>query len=576
MRFYDSSLSSQSEIVRRFKPCVTIVMLFALLSCGSEEQDKGSVDSVENLSGVAIDPYLINATVYIDTNANGMIDSWEPRALTDENGYFSVSMDGVDYCADSEEEEFKYCLQSSVDTASGLIRVIGGYDSVTEEPFSGELSVRVENLGSGAVINNVITPLTTIVAVAETDEDVEKQLSLLGITSSDLGVDYLSGTVRTDLLTATEKIVRAIGLVANLFDSYYDELGEDENLPTNSAGIVFNNITPLLSENSNLDINSVFSESVLRGILEGTENDIVNLYTEAELDLPGVKITSEEGESLFADKLAHMYDRLAQILTMVDDIYSSRVFDSPEEAFATVRIVEVVQQRMINEDSAAPDGDIDLLVDLATDAENANNEQLFEQLARNDVDISALVETDFSSEAEVLNVVNYDSEVTPFELLPGKKLLVNDPDNFTTRKKHARAELYFMGDQGATQGSLAMCIKSLSGDAAVGSNVNSRNDDLLESGDSYGRYSEAAKGRWRILNSGYSVLIEIDFAGGTYSAILKKGAPIGEGDQHRYVYRFDLDDDLERWSSVEGLVLQDGTEPASDSVCKQRFIDVVE
>ena len=67
-----------------------IVVSFA--GCGdSAEQDSGSDggNSNQTFSGLSIDGYLARATVYVDSNNNAVLDSWEPWAFTDNDGYLA-------------------------------------------------------------------------------------------------------------------------------------------------------------------------------------------------------------------------------------------------------------------------------------------------------------------------------------------------------------------------------------------------------------------------------------------------------------------------------------------------------
>ncbi len=60
----------------------------------------------------AIDGYLAGASVYVDQNANGKLDAFEPRALTDSEGYFSYNhRTGTNYCADGGLNQF--CLRGN-------------------------------------------------------------------------------------------------------------------------------------------------------------------------------------------------------------------------------------------------------------------------------------------------------------------------------------------------------------------------------------------------------------------------------------------------------------------------------
>lgn len=108
-----------------------------LVGCSSS-----SNDNVTN-SGVAIDPQLQGATVFLDLNKNGLFNSGEPSTTTDNSGNYSLTMN-----------------RNQV----GIPLVIkGGIDLVTKNEFTGRLSVISEN--GNAKLH--ITPLTTLVNQAK-------------------------------------------------------------------------------------------------------------------------------------------------------------------------------------------------------------------------------------------------------------------------------------------------------------------------------------------------------------------------------------------------------------------------
>lgn len=87
-----------------------------------------TVDSVT--SGKAIDGYLKGATVFADTNGNGVWDKGEAKTITDDNGDFKLT------------------------NARGAIVASGGIDLTSNLPFNGILKAPA---GS-----TVVTPLTTV------------------------------------------------------------------------------------------------------------------------------------------------------------------------------------------------------------------------------------------------------------------------------------------------------------------------------------------------------------------------------------------------------------------------------
>ncbi|HWJ95899.1 MAG TPA: hypothetical protein VNT33_14330, partial [Telluria sp.] len=96
------------------------------------------------LNGVVTDGYVSGATVYVDLNNNNTKDANEPSALTDASG--------------------KHTLNASL-TAAQLngqrLRVLGGTDNSTGQPFTHSMSGLVEDAASKPFVP--VSPLSSIV-----------------------------------------------------------------------------------------------------------------------------------------------------------------------------------------------------------------------------------------------------------------------------------------------------------------------------------------------------------------------------------------------------------------------------
>ena len=136
--------STPAAICTPKKTLLSLCLSAALLSaCGGTGQDDGSPSSfTQEFSGAVLDGYLARATVFLDSNNNGTRDAWEAFAFTDNNGYYSFNPDsGIDYCADSATaQQQQYCLVSRTGHTNVVVRVDGGYDVLTGEPFLGQLT----------------------------------------------------------------------------------------------------------------------------------------------------------------------------------------------------------------------------------------------------------------------------------------------------------------------------------------------------------------------------------------------------------------------------------------------------
>lgn len=160
--------------------CVGAVVASCSLALGIGGCDDASTtDSPEGqqvqLSGTVVDGYIVGARVWLDINGNLEVDSFEPTARTDRYGFFSHRPELVDgggdsiaeerdYCDSSQNyyDEGRYCLEVADTTGEGTLRMLGGYDVLTGERFSGSMSRKIEVLPSVGGRDLAITPLTSI------------------------------------------------------------------------------------------------------------------------------------------------------------------------------------------------------------------------------------------------------------------------------------------------------------------------------------------------------------------------------------------------------------------------------
>ena len=167
---------------------LSLGLLLALSGCNSTQADAQTV----TVSGKAIDPYLKDATVYMDTNANGKYDQGEPNATTNAQGDYDLNV--------SQEYANK----------DYTVYATGGTDVGTGKDFNGTLTAVQEN----NVTN--ITPLTTLVqARYEADKNATlaeiqaKTAKYLDLNVSDIDADIVK---LADDLNKTQPLKTALAL----------------------------------------------------------------------------------------------------------------------------------------------------------------------------------------------------------------------------------------------------------------------------------------------------------------------------------------------------------------------------
>jgi len=89
------------------------------------------------ITGLVVDGYIKEATVFLDLNDDGELSANEPSSTTDENGSFSLNYDGTD---------------------NPTLVSVGGIDVDTNRPFEGRLKAPLESEDLN------ITPITTIIS----------------------------------------------------------------------------------------------------------------------------------------------------------------------------------------------------------------------------------------------------------------------------------------------------------------------------------------------------------------------------------------------------------------------------
>ena len=156
---------------------IASVLLATFTACGSDgEESTTTAPSPINkitFSGVAIDGYIRNASVCLDTNINGTCDAGEPTTETHLDGTFTFNDVEVD------------------DDMLMPIIVTGGYDTATGKVFTGILRniVNTKDIKSASALT--ITPLSDLAAIsflASPDKSKTALETIKSNTASSLGL----------------------------------------------------------------------------------------------------------------------------------------------------------------------------------------------------------------------------------------------------------------------------------------------------------------------------------------------------------------------------------------------------
>ena len=558
--------------MRRTLLSTAFASAFALTACSGGDQDQGQVTSTQKVfSGVAVDGHIARAKVFFDSNNNGTRDPWEDFAFTDDEGYYSYNPNSdTDYCASSATaEQQQYCLRTNSTLTNAVIRVDGGYDRLTGEPFLGQLSRRVNTANPADQQNLVISPISSLLSSLNDSQRENTLLAQVGLDRSSLDIDYLNasgnGEVDAHLLNTAIKVHKLVTVLSDKVDDNYGEMREQPGMPNDASGAVYESLAEYIL-NNNQDLNTVASNpTALISVLDASESRIRQFYDQRDLDLP-----ADVGDSQNPGQFLRTASVASQVPQIVDRLLN--VFDTAMDqgqVLGNARALEAVIIKAVNENGV--DTSIDNAFNFFLDS---NNDSLIESLrialSDNQADISALANNDFTgddfdSSQEITAAARIRDDAAAFRDLNGKKLRISELDlGFApSNLKDIELELYFSAGDNGLSGSIVACAKYIDGASQT----------KLGEGNFRG---EILSGYWSLLGateidpSSYSLLLTFDFLGANYQAIMKPAGLTTISSQQYHQIRFDYNGDFKIWHSAAGFTEQDSL-PTTSADCASRL-----
>lgn len=554
------------------KLALSLSTILLLSACGGTDQDDGSVSIFKQIfSGLAIDGALARSTVYLDSNNNATRDPWEDSAFTDNDGYYSFNpKTQVDYCAEgTPDSEQIYCLRSVRSYVDIVVRIDGGYDLLTGEPFLGQMSRRVNMSEVTNSVDSIISPLTSLLTDVTSLEQRTNLLNSIGISENDLDVNYLdtngNGGIDAGLLNASLKIHKTVTVLADRLNDHYSDLNTEVGVMNDPSAEVYANLAKELSDNASAGLDFVLRDSqALTRVLDNSETVLRELFMEKELHLP-----TDMGSLESPQKFTRVVEVSSNIASVVDQLINANDI-TINNAVGVARALEALIIKSVNEGNSN-DSSIDHAINFLKSENNNLVSALTGALSSNLADISRLVGNDFFGDdfdtaEEVLQSASLEDSAQPFANIAGLSLKVSDLDlGFSpNRLDDSEVEFYFSGNSGDISGSFLACLKYID-DASI--------DGTLGEGNTRG---ELIDGFWSLLGAdednaeSYSLLLTLTFLGSTYQAILKSTGNETIEDNEYQVIRFDFDGDLKAYHSLNGF--SDFTSiPASNEECQSRL-----
>lgn len=563
-------LASKKKIFKRSS--IYLAFLLTAFGCGGTGQDVGQrQDTQQTVGGLAIDGYLARATVFLDYDNNSTRDPWEPFAFTDDDGFYSYNpITDTDYCAaDIDAQSALYCLRNKRQITDVVIRIDGGYDVLTGEPFLGQLSRRVELTGAGQQSSVLVSPLTTLFTNIHSSDARTSVLTALGIDETDLDVDFMNidgaDAVDSTLLNATLKVHKTVSLLANQLQSRYQEIGSQTGAANDLTASVYRHLAAELG-NRNTSLDELLGDTqAMTDILQAVEADAQKIYDQWD-----VALTTEIGNQVLMDysRTLGQANNIVQIINQL--IPPGQTLTAPDGAKGRARLVETMVTKALRESSGGSTFG-NAVNFIREPANQALLNALIDGLGADSFDLDNLANhsfsgNDFTTVDDIRDLVQLPINTQAFHNLAGKQLRVADMDlgSAPNHLKDSEVELYFHGTTDATRGSFEACIKYIK---------DAHSDGTLGDANTRG---ELVKGYWSLLNanqndgSSYSLLLNIQFLGTTYQAILKPAGTANINNVTMQTIRFDHAGKLRAWHSIAGLQPA-GAIPASDADCEQRL-----
>lgn len=526
---------------------ITSITALTLFGCGTEKQDGGNGSSNADISsGVAVDGPITRAQVFYDLNGNGEKDSFEPGALTDNNGHYNYDLlNNIDYCNGSSARP-EFCLELTAAqyndmSADTKIIIAGGYDLYTGEPFEGMMSFPA-NQSNGLSPYIAITPMTSMIeGGSEGLNDFITYLNSIngisGITLSNiLNLNFLESAEKFNpqAFAVTYQMHKYVTVIADWVNEHYPAIDEGEEISSDISGLIYRQFENLNSAEYitawnaiRTDINILYSNANL-GQPNTPNSDAVDIL-EARLTAVNSATTTAFGSSPLGSALTfdNVKGRTRGVEVVVLKIIRGETEDAHTSALAAL-------------------SDATYLADLGGDADGNFN-------------FTQLVEAE-GTPAEIIAAANTAKDSAGSSLsseLAGKMLDFEASDEDNNDGIDSKAAIFFTGAEGATRGDIHLCLKY--------SDIN--DSDAMLAGD-------YISGTWETLAAlNNTVMLRLEYLGGR-SAVLKKIGETGNGNE--VDYRFDFNGETSKFTSDEGFNDTGDTPVITSSAACKAYVDAVE
>ena len=533
----------------------------ALVGCGASDQDSGTSGSNVQLSGLVVDPYISGATVYVDLNNNGIRDSvLEAKAQTDKDGYFSKSkpdedQNVIDYCADKQYERF--CLRTPITASGAVLRIEGGYDVASGQPFKGSLVMPLDLNGQAQDVD-AVNPLISLFA-SSTAAQQDAILGFIGganpLTKDDLNKDFLSKNssgdpgVDPEMFRRAMQIHKAVAIISAALEKHYAiEPGKEKDgnkLPGNAGKYAYDAVASLLavtktpSAMDSSDTDAIDSWSEALGSAENAVRDVLGSSDTA---------MAPEYKNATGERIAKLFNWLKDTPTIASDSDADDLNNNAR--FADFAVGQVTREIKLGTVETTDVSESVMGSAIKTISENTNSNftvDTFSDETNLDAMISSTTVVDDSTTIpKILATAKLFTSTAP---VAGQTL---DMSYEESTDKNGQVKVFFNGTSGATSGTAALCVKAVGYDTDV-------------KGLDEGQY---VPGYWAKLND-YAFTLKFDLSGVPDQPLIVKRTAVDGTNGDTFQFSLESTGQLEEWTGT--LTDTSVLIPTDNATCQSEF-----
>jgi len=536
------------------KVAIIAVILGCLCGCGVTNQDQGTAGAdVDRLvNGRVVDGYIASATVFVDSNENGIKDAWENSARTDSEGYYTYNPNngGINYCAPTTSANLQiHCLQFPFGVTEARVQIVGGYDITTGESFKGIMAFNAQPTTIADVTTMTIgSPLTSLLSYMSTQQQQSLAKAENFSDVVEMKVDFLSNFTELDgadedkrrkLVTIALQVHKIADLIHHFIDANVNKNDSSsvnngnffsQSLPDDFTPYIYQAMATLIAEElltpSNFSLNNYFKESTNIDKIINTAASIVR-----------EKLSEVSGGTLRPLAQDTTASRIVEFSLFTQALFGTTTnvvnLSDTQDLQARLRALEVVVELLrIQENITAVSlqSSVDNAIAFATIDRTENDEDdvaiYLRSLSDTNADIQEIVTRFKANDAVTVNAFDFNARQSLQEQLGLSTDLNNVTEPFT---------LNIFGSNSSTEETNQNFNFIFNPDGTLVADINvleGKNTDLQKN---------AIPGTWKPINEN-TLLLDLEVADGIKQSVIMKTDASASG-----CYKFDYGGQSQQW-----------------------------